>query len=256
MDPFRFSIFSKVNNERVLSLLSGPAPKRVVDFGCGMGGFFEALDDHFRGEARLIGVEIDKRQREFVKNSYPYVEVFETLNLIPDRSIDVVLMIEVIEHLQCEAPVLAEFRRILRRDGMLIVSTPNLAGWRTRSALKRAGHTDPGSADYHFRDGYTRSSLSSVLGSEWFFEHAYQESIGPVTELILELCKMPYVLLQKKHRVSGRAVMQKVESASFLFQIYKKLIFPFGVAIGRFENRWIGPGYRGHHIVAAYSSVQ
>jgi SAM-dependent methyltransferase len=54
---------------------------------------------------------------------------------IASSSCDVVLLCEVIEHLVDTDRVLAEARRILRPDGLLVVTTPNLGAWFNRLML-------------------------------------------------------------------------------------------------------------------------
>jgi ubiquinone/menaquinone biosynthesis C-methylase UbiE len=54
---------------------------------------------------------------------------------LPDESVDLVLALEVIEHLINPDHMLREARRVLRRGGSLVVSTPNLASWVNRVVL-------------------------------------------------------------------------------------------------------------------------
>ena len=51
------------------------------------------------------------------------------------RSVDVVIISELIEHLVDTDTVLSEARRVLRPGGSLLLSTPNLAAWYNRGLL-------------------------------------------------------------------------------------------------------------------------
>jgi SAM-dependent methyltransferase len=54
---------------------------------------------------------------------------------VADGAADVVIMSELIEHLVDPDGAVAEVRRILRTDGDLLLSTPNLAAWYNRGLL-------------------------------------------------------------------------------------------------------------------------
>jgi len=57
----------------------------------------------------------------------------------PDGSFDYLISMEGIEHIQDRHKVLSEFRRVLKRDGRLLISTPNLLSVRARLAYALAG---------------------------------------------------------------------------------------------------------------------
>jgi len=54
---------------------------------------------------------------------------------VADGAADVVIMSELIEHLVDPDGAVAEVRRVLRRGGSLLLSTPNLAAWYNRGLL-------------------------------------------------------------------------------------------------------------------------
>lgn len=51
------------------------------------------------------------------------------------RIFDVVLLIDVIEHLFDTDKAIAEIRKVLRKDGILVISTPNLSSFANRLLL-------------------------------------------------------------------------------------------------------------------------
>lgn len=102
--------------------------KDVLDAGCGVGYGAQILAR--AGAKSVIGVDIDPRAVEQAKknaDSHGDTMVEGDLCNLPfeDGCFDLVVCFEVIEHLKDADKALAEFRRVLRREGMLIVSTPN-----------------------------------------------------------------------------------------------------------------------------------
>jgi SAM-dependent methyltransferase len=88
----------------------------------------------------------------------------------PDRSFDVALCIEVLEHLFDPEGAAAEIRRVLRPGGTLVVSVPNCAFWRRRVDLL-TGRWNPfgdlESVEKPWRDPhirfFTRAALHRML---------------------------------------------------------------------------------------------
>lgn len=103
----------------------GPAPKRILDAGCAT-GYIALLLTHLGH--RVIGIELNARMAAEAR-SYG-IEILEhdleePLPL-PDGCVDAVHACEIIEHLFDTEGFLKEVHRILARDGVLIMSTPNL----------------------------------------------------------------------------------------------------------------------------------
>ena len=83
-----------------------------------------------------FGVELKKSYVIDIKphrlyDEYIYLELDLNKDRLPfnDASVDVVLLIEVIEHLTNPDFILIEVKRVLSKGGICIISTPNLAWW-------------------------------------------------------------------------------------------------------------------------------
>lgn len=110
---------------------------KLVDFGCSAGSFLHVLGEVKTG-VRAVGVDIGAAQiefaREHVATRFPdgrvtFEALTDTSGKLPfdDESVDFVTSIEVVEHLH---PAIvhrffAEARRVLKKSGRLIVTTPN-----------------------------------------------------------------------------------------------------------------------------------
>ena len=102
--------------------------KDVLDAGCGVGYGIGILASC--GAKSITGIDVSAEAVEeatagFGAQAEAVVE--GTLAELPfdDASFDLVLCFEVIEHLEDADKALGELRRVLRPDGVLIVSTPN-----------------------------------------------------------------------------------------------------------------------------------
>ena len=116
--------------KRLLTRMIKPGSK-VLELGCST-GLLISLAEELSGKPG-VGVDIDpvrvqkanlrfnvKRQQ-----SRAIVSDLQVSLPIPSENFDVAIMWEVIEHLQTPEIILAEIRRVLRPNGLLLISTPN-----------------------------------------------------------------------------------------------------------------------------------
>jgi GT2 family glycosyltransferase/2-polyprenyl-3-methyl-5-hydroxy-6-metoxy-1,4-benzoquinol methylase/glycosyltransferase involved in cell wall biosynthesis len=101
--------------------------KDVLDIACGEGYGSSFMADVARS---VIGVDIAKAAVKHASTTYkkPNLKFRQgsAINLaFADASFDVVVSFETIEHLVEQAQMLAEIRRVLRPNGVLIISSPN-----------------------------------------------------------------------------------------------------------------------------------
>ncbi|MDR7519551.1 MAG: class I SAM-dependent methyltransferase [Armatimonadota bacterium] len=102
---------------------------RALDVGCRNGYFSEILT---RRGYTVHAIDI--------KPDYPSAEIVDANQPLPygDGTFDLVWCSEVLEHLDAPAAAVAEFRRVLKPGGLLVLTTPNSGCWIYR-ALALAG---------------------------------------------------------------------------------------------------------------------
>jgi ubiquinone/menaquinone biosynthesis C-methylase UbiE len=103
----------------------------LLDVGCGIGTFLRLAKQE---DFEIFGTEISEYASRYIKKKLR-IDVFradlEELDFPPD-SFDVLTMWHTLEHLPNPKAALEEINRILKRDGLLVIATPNLNNFITR----------------------------------------------------------------------------------------------------------------------------
>jgi len=145
------------------------AGHELLDLGCGLGGY--SLELGKRGFA-VRGLDVSDRYVERARSLGVEAETYDGSTLpLPDDGVDSVLMLEVIEHLDEPAALLAEARRVARRN--VLLSTPN--------ATQSFGSTPVEFShmlDLDHRHAFTVASLSELL--DGVFGTSHVEQVAPV----------------------------------------------------------------------------
>ena len=113
------------NREEMLAFLP-PQPKRLADIGCGEGMFGAAVKARFPG-CEVWGVEPTEAGAAAATRYDRVINApLDNAAELPDHYFDVVTMNDVLEHIPWPEPALAAAHRILKPDGMLVLSLPNV----------------------------------------------------------------------------------------------------------------------------------
>ena len=97
---------------------------RLLDVGCGTGYFAGAMKQ--KGWD-VIGIEPSKTAAEFARNNFGLdVRPSEALVELSEKSIDVITLWHVLEHLPDLNESVSRFFQLLKDDGTLIIAVPNV----------------------------------------------------------------------------------------------------------------------------------
>lgn len=94
---------------------------KILDAGCGAGGTMEYMSEY----GSMLGVDISKEMVEHCRN-IGLNALCESIHCLPfqDHTFDLVLCLDVLEHLQDEKQVLEELNRVVKPGGILVFSVP------------------------------------------------------------------------------------------------------------------------------------
>jgi SAM-dependent methyltransferase len=106
---------------RIGDLLQGVAAPRILDVGCGAAMFFDALDafGHVEGvESDAAAVERSGRWRSRI--SFGNLDA----HFVPAAPFDLILMLDVLEHIAQPEAVLSRARELLAPRGRILITVP------------------------------------------------------------------------------------------------------------------------------------
>ncbi|MEK6967027.1 MAG: class I SAM-dependent methyltransferase [Nanoarchaeota archaeon] len=169
-------------------------PGKLLDIGCNIGTFMKvAQDDGWE----TVGVEFNKSAAAFGRKKFG-LEIldrdFMKVKFKPS-SFDVVAMNDVIEHVTDPVATLIEVRRILKKGGLLFMTTPNIGALLPKITRSKWLHMKP---NEHL-SFFTPKTIKVLLGKTGFSMKVWQ-SIGRVRSLETMLfksqsySKIPYVV--------------------------------------------------------------
>lgn len=112
---------------RIRKALQYVEGKKVLDFGCSFGhiSYYLAKRGH-----EVVAIDISKKRINAAKVCFPHPNIkymagdIASLNL-EENSFDCILFLEVIEHCKNPYDTLINLNKLLKKDGVLVISTPN-----------------------------------------------------------------------------------------------------------------------------------
>jgi SAM-dependent methyltransferase len=96
----------------------------LLDLGCGDGSFSREIGKVV-GATRIVGVDVETPHSKYIE--FLKFDLNNKGIPLPDNSFDLIIAIEVIEHLMYPDNMLREAWRLLKPGGYFVISTPNLA---------------------------------------------------------------------------------------------------------------------------------
>ena len=135
---------------RVLQRLC-PDGGRLLDFGCGTGHLLKRLSAHFEA----YGYDASPFARTQCRSTAPDAVILEEWDSLPAASLDLIVSLHTLEHLQRPLPILQGLAGKLTSGGILFFVVPNPGG---------LGHQLKGRSWFAYRDA---THVSLLTRGEW-----------------------------------------------------------------------------------------
>ena len=209
--------FMNIFSRRHRDLLHHARGRRLLEVGCAYGFLLDYLEK--RGWD-VQGVEISPLSSDYARDELGlqvHTGTLESVNL-EEHSFDVILLLDVLEHLHKPFDILKRIRELLSPDGILVVQCPwELYHWEEIAEAvfrgKRPGTIEPDSVPAHlyfFQPG----TLDAVLRKGGFKVYARQSgNYGSIRRLV----KPPEINIGNPIERFGRFVYFRLGLQRFLY---------------------------------------
>ncbi|HEY9619547.1 MAG TPA: class I SAM-dependent methyltransferase [Crinalium sp.] len=163
-------LLRRLRYKKVISYI--PSNTRVLDIGCGRSAtFLRTISPKI---AEGIGVDFKVAPVSISNVSTIQLKLAHELPF-EDESFDVVTMLAVLEHIEHEKSILKEVRRVLKKDGHLILTVPSI--W-SKPVLEFLAYRLKIVDELEIRDHkryYSRPSLRKALIEECQFRNFHHQ---------------------------------------------------------------------------------
>ncbi len=188
---------------------------RVLDLGCAFGYGTAGIAPHYDTDGIDASPDYIRRARRAVPAARFVVGTAEQLPY-PDAHFAAVVLLDVLEHVSDERAAVAEIARVLRPDGLLVLSVPhagllrwadslNVYAWLTGEdpLVPATTRARPGSYHRH----YSVAALRRLLGDRFAVGYVHTSALG-----LAEFINLALLLLCKRLLRAGSlyAVLQYV----------------------------------------------
>lgn len=129
--------------------------KNILDIACGEGYGSNILSSYAKN---VVGIDISDEainhaKKKYKKDNLQFKQGSATFIDLPDTSIDIIVSFETIEHLKEHDEMLQQFKKVLKRDGILIISSPD-----KKNYSDKTGYANP----FHLKELY-KNEFESLI---------------------------------------------------------------------------------------------
>lgn len=191
--------------------VAGEITGRVLDVGCGHGVLLERISGRFPG-TRVWGCDLSPGMCSRASSGNPLASIVQAdAEDLPfaDDSFDHVFLVEVLEHVPGAGKALHEVKRILRRNGRLLVAVPNRDWFHYERHMRTRKRNVPIDEDWHW---YGAGEIRALLKHAGFEPTTVRggENLYFGGGIPRALEKLALLLVPRLHQKSKRLVILAV----------------------------------------------
>ncbi len=194
---------------------------RILDVGCGAGILMSELERY----GDVYGIDVSPLAVEYCKKrGLVNVSVDDLAKLsFTDAHFDVVIALDVLEHIEKDADAIAEIKRVLKPDGTVVIFVPAFMGlWGEADEMGR-----------HFRR-YRKPQLLKLLTESGFalVRSSYFNTFLFLPIFIIRFISRTLGLMQKIEFKESNPALNAILTLVFSFEVklLSWLSMPFGVS--------------------------
>jgi len=117
---------------------------KILDVGCGNGFFFKFLNDIAKkrkidiSRIKYFGLDSNplfRKDIEGINGKFICCNILNLSKTTGNEKFDIIIASEIIEHIDETDRFVEEIKKVVKRDGYIYLTTPNLAAWHCRLML-------------------------------------------------------------------------------------------------------------------------
>ncbi len=202
---------------------------RVLDAGTGFGQYAYYIARRYP-QTEVIGVDLKTDYLEQAQRFVAQTSVADRVRFVQDDltslqtegPFDLILSVDVLEHIEDDLAVLRNFARVLRPGGYVVINTPSDQGG---SDVQASGQQS--FIEEHVREGYSREQLAARLQAAGLEPVESHYSYGPFGALAWRLLiKYPMLGLSQS------------TLAYLLLPLYYLVVLPVGLVLHALDLVW------------------
>ncbi len=193
-----------INKELKKWAATNPEARHILDAGSGFGQYVYRMT-RLNPDWQITGLDLKDEQIEdcnrfFIEigNSKATFKIADLTALTYKEEFDMILCVDVMEHIEEDVKVLTHFHHALRPGGMLLISTPSDQGGSDVHHHNEKTEEAVGFIDEHVRDGYGVEELGKKLQKAGFAKNEIRYQYGKPGRISWRLSmKYPILLLNQ-----------------------------------------------------------
>ncbi|MFQ5456043.1 MAG: methyltransferase domain-containing protein [Nitrospirota bacterium] len=205
-----------------------------------------AINYHiYKQGGEWITAELDPENLNTMKDviDRPILHIMPAHSCFKDNIFDTILILDALEHVIDDIGFLKEMKRILKINGLLIVTVPTGDQRLFINKLRSSLGIKPEFYG-HVRYGYTKEELEDILKETGFNIKKRGSYSGAFTELLeftINYLYSNYISSQKNHRGRNQIIPTAEKELGLAFKIYT-VIYPLFYAISYLDNIFFNGG--------------